>query len=280
MGIDIVSEDDLYTYNDWRNNMKLRIRKISLIIAVAMIVTFVLSENAFASENNVDSKYEELYNLYRDDVEFQRMKEAYGEDYVQDYIQNIAQREMTESMSRGGGGNLCYQSVKNIMQKKDYNCGTTTVLQTLYGMYAQNNVSGATDAAKIATLDAEYTVDAQGFTYVHQVVSALNKYQSGTTYKWLAASNISSISTFEDYIATSLTYGRPVILHAKTKYLSYYNGKNLGHYINLTEINRTTDLVQLVDCNYNTSYYGVHMSIPLSEAYNCIKSESGRYLIY
>jgi len=280
LGIDIVSEEGLYTYNDWRNNMKLRIRKISLIIAVAMIVTFVLPENAFASENNVDSKYEELYNLYKDDVEFQRMQEEYGEEYVQDYIQKIAQREMTESMSRGGGGNLCYQYVKNIKQTNSYNCGPTTVLQTLYGLYAAGNVSGSTDEEKIATLSKACETNSKDGTLVGEVVRALNRYQSGTTYKFLAASNISSIYVLEDYVATSLTYGRPVILHAKTKYLSYYNGKNSGHYINLNEINRTTDLVQLVDCNYNDAYYGVHMSVPLSEVYDCLKKESGRYLIY
>lgn len=274
-----MSEDSLYTYNDW-NNMKLRIRKISLIIAVAMIATLVLPANAVASENNVDSKYEELYNLYKDDIEFQRMQEAYGEEYAQEYIQKIAQREVTESMSRGGGGNYCYQYVKNIKQTKTYNCGTTTVLQTLYGLYAEDNVVGSTDAAKIATLDTEYNVDSQGSLYVYQVVNALNKYDSGTTYRYLAASNISTESLFEDYIATSLTYGRPIILHARTGYLTYYGGKNTGHYLNLNELNRTNELVQIVDCNYNTAYYGIHMSVPLSEAYNCIKVESGRYLIY
>lgn len=36
---------------------------------------------------------------------------------------------------------------------------------------------------------------------------------------------------------------------------------------------------KLVDGNYNSSYYGIHNNVAISEAYNSINKESGRYLI-
>ena len=71
-----------------------------------------------------------------------------------------------------------------------------------------------------------------------------------------------------------------MVLHARTKYLSYYKGKNSGHYLSLDYVNRTSDMVRIVDCNYNSTYYGIHRDIPLLEAYNTIHEESDRYLIY
>ena len=84
--------------------------------------------------------------------------------------------------------------------------------------------------------------------------------------------------SFEDKIAASLTNCRPVILHAKTKPISYYKGHQSGHYISLDYVNRQTDMVQLVDCNWNDEYFGVH-SVTLKEAYDSVHEESGRYLI-
>ena len=142
------------------------------------------------------------------------------------------------------------------------------------------NVVANTDSAKIATLDAEYNVDSQGSMYVYQVRDALNKYNTGNqTYIYKQGSSM-TLTGFEEAIANSLTYCKPVVLHARTEYLSYYGGKKSGHYISVDYINRTTDKVRLVDCNYNASYYGVHSNVSLSEAYNCISAVSGRYLIY
>ncbi|MCI5620496.1 MAG: hypothetical protein MR355_02865 [Lachnospiraceae bacterium] len=85
--------------------------------------------------------------------------------------------------------------------------------------------------------------------------------------------------TFENNIANSLTNSRPIVLHARTEYLTYYGGKSSGHYLSLDYVNRTSDLVRIVDCNYNGTYYGIHTNVSLSEAYAAI-SASGRYYIY
>lgn len=249
-------------------------RMVTGLIAMVLLVG-ICSNKAYATNS-----FDEVWDEYYEDEQFQMMLEDYGEEYAVEFINNVIANRSSVSVSRGGGGNECYQYVTNIMQTKTYNCGSTTVLQSLYGMGAQGNLSGSTDAAKIETLDTQYNVDSQGSLYVYQVVDALNTYKpSGIgSYVYQTGSSVSQ-DTFESNIATSLTYCRPIVLHAKTEYLTYYGGKSSGHYLSLDYINRTTDLVRIVDCNYNSAYYGIHTSVPLSEAYASI-SASGRYYIY
>lgn len=254
----------------------MRRRLISILNAVVILVNINVLP-VMAAEVN-DSEKEEVYQEYKSDEQYQMMEAEYGEAYADAFLDDVV-RSRNAIMTRGGGGNECYQYVTNIMQTKTYNCGSTTTLQTLYGLNSASAVTGSTNTDKISTLDKEYNVDSQGNMMVYQVVNALNKYNKGNqTYIYAEATNM-TIAQFENNIANSLTGCKPVILHAKTNYLSYYGGKSSGHYISLDYVNRTTDKVRLVDCNYNSSYYGVHQ-VPLSEAYNSIHAESGRYLIY
>lgn len=251
-------------------------------VVLYLALSLVISPEIFkAEENAFESMYENVYNEYKEDSEFQRMLDAYGEEYAQQYIEDVVETMLYESKVRGGGGNICYEYVKNIKQTKTYNCGSTTTLQTLYGLNSASNVKGSTDAAKIATLDAEYNVDAQGSMYVYQIVNALNKYTNlNSTYRYKVGTSFVSEYDLLCTIANSLTYCRPTILHARTKYISYYEGKATGHYLSVDYANRTTRQVRIVDCNYNSAYYGIHNNIPISEVYKSIAAESGRYLIY
>ncbi|MBQ8519620.1 MAG: C39 family peptidase [Agathobacter sp.] len=139
--------------------------------------------------------------------------------------------------------------------------------------------AGDTDEKKIETLEVECGTNSVDGTYVYQMVNALNKYNIyGRVYQSKLGSSFSSIYSFKDCIATSLTCGKPVVLHARTQYLDYYNGKSYGHYLSLDVYDRRTDDVRIVDCNYMEEYYGIH-TVSVEEAYNCI-SASGRYLIY
>lgn len=179
---------------------------------------------------------------------------------------------------KGGGGSLCYQSVKNIKQTTSFNCGPTTVLQTLYGLGSASAVDGSTDEAKIATLQREYNVGSDGM-YVSNVVAALNKYNKGNqTYSSRLGSGL-SLEGFANNIAASLTSGKPVVLHARTQYLDYYNKHDYKHYLSLDYFDRSTNTVRIVDCNNNNEYYGAHYCT-LQEAYETINKISGRYLIY
>lgn len=227
-------------------------------------------------------EYDKLLEEYEKDEQFQMMVKEYGEDYAKEFIGDVIakRKEITPKKGRDGGGNICYKYVKNIKQTKKYNCGSTTVLQTLYGMNRQGAVSGTSDSAKIGTLDAKYNVDGQGSMYVYQVRDALNTFKSPGVgnYVYQLGSSVTQ-ATFEQNIATALTNAHPIILHAKTEYFSYYGGKSSGHYLSLDYVNRTSDYVRIVDCNYNNAYYGVHTNVPLSQAYKAV-SASGRYYIY
>lgn len=69
------------------------------------------------------------------------------------------------------------------------------------------------------------------------------------------------------------------ILHAKTQYLPYYDGHDSGHYIAVSEVDKTNGIVRLSDCNCNNDYYGVHV-VSVGAAYEAIFQKSQRYLIY
>lgn len=65
----------------------------------------------------------------------------YGREYARKFLQDVLDTRR-EEMLRGGGGNVCYQYVKNIQQSSDHNCGSASVLQTLYGLGKEANVPG------------------------------------------------------------------------------------------------------------------------------------------
>lgn len=237
---------------------------------------------ACAMEIQVDQKLERVYGQYKNDAQFNYMLNDYGVEYSVNFLKDVQENELSMEQMRAGGGNNCYQHVTNIKQTKTYNCGSTTVLQTLYGLNSAGNLKpkNGSNKEKIETLDKEYNVDSQGSIYVYQVRDALNKYKSqGTNYTYVEGASISQ-TQFEGKIANSLTSGKPVVLHAKTKYFAYYKGKNTGHYLSLDEIDRSAKKVRIVDCNYKDSYYGIHRDIPIKEAYNAVAAENGRYLIY
>lgn len=255
--------------------------KLFGVLMMLVLGTCVIPVKA-AESAEVENELQKIYEDYAEDAQFQMMKSEYGEEYAQKYILDVAQWKQMGSLLRGGSGNICYQYVTNVMQTKTYNCGMTTVLQTLYGLNSADQVSGTTTTDKLNTLDSEYNVDGQGQTYVYQVRDALNKYsKSSANYPYIyeEATNM-TLNEFEANIAKSLMYGKPVVLHAKTGQFSYYGGKDTGHYLSLDYVNRTNDVVRIVDCNYNTAYYGIHNNVSLQEAYNSIHATAGRYLIY
>ncbi len=259
---------------------------LSLTLALSIITS--MGTTAFASEKNFenlikDTEYETIYqDNYANDIEFQKMIEDYGVDYAIDFLDDVIQlNEMPNNMksTKAGGGDFCYQYVQNVRQSKAYNCGSATVLQTLYGLNSASAVSGTTNAQKMQTIDSVYRVDEQGSLMVYQLTDALNSYNyANRNYRFALGSGM-NLYNFENNVAYSLTSGKPVVLHAKTGYLDYYGGVSTGHYLSLDSINRKDKTVRIVDCNYKDGLYGVHY-VPLQEAYNSINSESGRYLIY
>lgn len=244
------------------------------------IMFLLLTQTICAEAKDVSYKdsviYRKIVSLYEKDEQFIMMKQMYGDEYADRFLKNAYFKKL-EEQEKGGGGNYCYANVKNIRQTNWYNCGPTTVLQTLYGIDSAQYVGGYTDPEKINTIESEYGVNSSGMM-VYQIADALNKYSSGYgTYTYILGSNITE-EEFIVKVSNSLTHGRPVILHAKTGYLDYYS-LNTGHYINVEYIDRTSGTVGLVDCNYDSQYYGRH-SVSIYDAYRAISAENGRYLIY
>jgi hypothetical protein len=260
---------------------KMKKRILAMVIVTCCVFTTDLNAHAASSKigENIDlQKFKAIQEEYSDQKEFLEMKDEYGSEYANDFLMDVYNARFGESpkILRGGGGNECYQFVKNIKQSKKYNCGSAAVLQTLYGRGKASSVSGSSDSAKMQTLDTLYDVDKDRSMYVYRAVNALNKY-SGASYVYEEGSKMTK-GQFEDRIANSLMQWKPVVLHAKTGRLSYYKNKDVGHYISLDYVNRTTQTVRLADPNYDNSYFGIHY-VPLKEAYESISCNSVRYLI-
>lgn len=177
----------------------------------------------------------------------------------------------------GNNGQCLSTNVKLIQQTTTKNCGPTAVLQVLYGMSRQGAVAGSTDTEKIRTLMKDCNTDDSG-TYIGNLVSCLNKYSTAASYRYTEGRTMTQ-AEFQAKLETSLCYNIAPILHAKTKELPYYGGHDSGHYIAVSEVNKTTGTVRLSDCNWNNQYFGVH-TVSVEKAYQSIAAESWRYLIY
>ncbi|MDE5746274.1 MAG: C39 family peptidase [Acetatifactor sp.] len=177
----------------------------------------------------------------------------------------------------GNNGQCLSTNVKLIQQTTDKNCGPTAALQVLYGMSRQGAVSGTTDAEKINTLMGDCKTDSSG-TYVGNLVSCLNKYSINASYRCTEGRTMTQAQV-QEKLETSLCYNIAPILHAKTQYLPYYGGHSSGHYIAVSEVDRTTGKVRLSDCNWSNKYFGVHVE-SIEKVYQSIAAESDRYLIY
>lgn len=250
-------------------------KKVMRLVKVLCVIAVFCNGITVEAAEDLTLEQKAIYQEYKEDVEFKKMVEKYGDKYIKEYIDDVISARIVEKR-RGGGGNICYQYVSNIKQINGHTCGPTTVLQTLYGLGCASKVSGSNDNEKINTLAAECGTNEEG-TFVGEIQRALSKY-SDRKYVYNLGSEM-TMNSFEDKIAASLTNCKPVVLHARTKYFDYYGGKNSGHYISLDYVDRTKDTVRVVDCNNNDKYFGIHY-VTLEEAYNSIHVENDRYLIW
>ena len=181
--------------------------------------------------------------------------------------------------SRVADGNMYYaEGVPEYRQSRTNSCGAASALQVIVQQGGADGIGGTTYTEKEETLMEEGLLDQNGSVYVYLVRDLINKYISGNTYAYINATNL-SYSNFYTLVMTSLTNDCPIILHAMTQYIGYYNSNVWGHYIVGTHLFSLTDQLVVNDCNYQDAYTGVH-TISMTEAYNSIHSTSGRYLIY
>lgn len=250
-------------------------KKFLSYVLCVVFLTFAGNRLIFASDRGDIDAIKEKY--YSTDKQFLLMQAELGNDYASRFLSAELSKYL-ETLEKGGGGNHFYAYPKNIRQTNHYNCGPTTVLQTLYGLNGEENVPGSSDSAKINYIENEYDVNSHNGMLVYRVAQAVNKYsRSNYNYTYVEGSRLSK-SEFIQRVANSLIKDKPVILHARTGYLGYYD-YDTGHYISLSSLDKQNGKIGLVDCHYNNRYYGLHY-VPISEAYDSISKQSGRYLIY
>ncbi|QIB70305.1 hypothetical protein Ami103574_13835 [Aminipila butyrica] len=207
-----------------------------------------------------------------------------AEEMIQTIIDNRINREknlVNKDLSNSIGINSLAAntsskwSVSNpviFKQSKTWNCGPASALIAIAGW--NGYVKGSTNAKKMATLETAMGSNSSDGTMVYKMVDVLNTYTSGYAYK--KGSRLDSWD-FMVSIEDSVAKDKAPILHAKTKYLDYYNGHNTGHYIAIVADDSKYTTVTLHDTNRDDAYYGAH-EVPMSQAHDAV-SATERYLI-
>lgn len=175
-----------------------------------------------------------------------------------------------------------------IMQKETYYCGATSALQAIYGFGKEDMVAGSTKDDKQDTLATNMEMTTAG-ALVYKIANELNRYIDDNNYSYINGTNIGSLDNFKSLVSNSLFNDRPVILHALTDSLDYYEGNRYRHYI-VVDTYYATEMasgpegfMRLRDCNYISDYYGTHQ-VDAAQVYGSInrldENNNPRYLIY
>ena len=277
-------------------------RILATIISIGLVITSVgVVANAANSSSISNSETEIRKSViaeYQNDPEFIRMKNA-NPTLAQEYINTIVAQKIKNNSkisinTTTNGGSLMYCYVTNVTQSTTTNCSAATLLQTMYALNktsnntsAASNIYGSTPEIKQATLYNLTTAKNKGARvdsivgtplYVWEIQTYLNNQLTTNKYDYKLGSSYTLLN-FKAKIAYSLQVNRPVLLHAMTGPLDYYNGTNLNHYLSLDEYNAISNTVRIVDCNYNSSYLGAHSNVSAEQAWRSVHDTAGRYFI-
>lgn len=251
-------------------------KRIFLLLLVCIIVIGPIHKIEAKENDYKQQRFDEILNEYKKDPMFMKeLRESPNTAYQM--INDLVNDEFEILPNSGSYGEAsCY--VPAIMQAEDWWCGYATTLQTIYGLGKEGTVNGRTDKEKQSTI-ANDMGHPQSSAVVHEIRDYLNKKVSANTYKYAAVKNLGWTElAFSNAVAGSLMRDRPVILHALTGELGYYNGKNIKHYLSVDYINNYTNKVRIKDCNYDMNYFGSH-TVPTHEAFGAVNL-AGRYIIY
>lgn len=274
--------------------MRKKFRKITAVILTAAMA-FSVATPVFAEDENItiDPQYiVEAQALLENDPEFIKDVTENGSAHGEEMIESLAyslqrnattsQNELKQMLAAKKNARVDRVHAPIIAQYNSYSCGPCSALQALYVNQTEDLVSGTTDVAKQQTLASEMGTASGVGTYVYRLVDTINDYvdvsSPKTGYKYLVGSSM-ELSTFAANVSWSLIYDAPAILHCKTEYLSYYNGKSSGHYICVSDIAYDDSTIELADCNWTSAYRG-YFTISTTEAYNSIHIPADRYLIF
>jgi hypothetical protein len=165
-------------------------------------------------------------------------------------------------------------SVSFHKQEKSNYCGPASSLQLLDYLWAtpEQDVLAADWNPQKGTHGMN-TIKNNGTT-TPDMVRTIN-YFSGTN--WWVASTVSDSTDFWVYLVVDINSDHPANMLVDTKYLSYYQGKSLNHFVTLAGYwtDGTTKKVDIVDPNYMT-YGGIHNGESFTNAFNALNAQNWR----
>lgn len=251
-------------------------KKILSFISICLIL---LNFTSFAESTN---EYNNIYKATLSEyLRYDMFKEHLKSDKesAMEMIDQITKNRINDSGIKMRSGSMGEAFVSNVQvcpqRDQSYTCGYATTLQTMYGLNLEGTITGNTKHEKELTIEramGNYGSSA----IVYKIRNYLNAAAGASSYQYYEGSTLSE-SGFANKVAYSLMVNKPVILHAKTGSLNYYNGKNIGHYLSISYINQYTNTVKIVDCNNDTGLGGEHY-VPISQAFNTVNI-AGRYVI-
>ncbi|MBQ6230681.1 MAG: hypothetical protein IJJ74_06145 [Eubacterium sp.] len=276
--------------------MRRIIKNVKLCGAIIAMLLIVMSEKAvvFADESEPTEEeldmFQKILDYYESDPEFEKMYEnnpdrAY--EYIWKLVYDKLQNDNANSLRYTNSyGTVAYCTVPVKTQSTNSNCSAATLLQTMYGLGKQGNIYGTIDAAKMSTLYNYYNdptapgARQQGglndSLLAYEIADYLDNQITIRLYSYYQGANM-LYSTFKNKVWDSLVYNRPVLLHAVTDTLPYYNGNTYYHYLSVDYYDKSADTMRIKDCHYDSTYGGSHI-VTTYQAYGTIHRQ-GRYLI-
>ena len=257
-------------------------RKKTISLICALTLCFTLSSPALAF--NIEEKTPELTaDSIRDAYSNSEQFQAHLRDDPAGAMQtlnHVIDRLLTPSaspMQTTPEDDYAWVDTVLVKQLNSISCGPACGYMAIYGAGEASSIPGSSTTAKLQNLASEMGTASGVGTYVYRVANTLNDYISTYQYDYFSG-DVLSESNFRLYAYNSLAHDRAPILHARTEYLSYYNGHATGHYITVADFDYDTMTMELYDPNNNSRYYGIH-TVDWQEAYDCFTIPSGRYVI-
>lgn len=260
---------------------------VSLANATVDMVLDTLEQEyrSLYAENGTSALVSDLINCYRDDPVFKEHFLADPMDAISMVIHVVESAiDTDDAIQPMWTDGLIYSAdgVPSYKQSQSNSCGAASALQVIIQQGGGDNVSGTTNTAKEKTLIGKTALNSNGSVLVIEVRDLINKHTNRNEYAYIRCLNLSE-TDFRRLVLNSLSKDCPIILHANTRYLGYYNSVSLGHYIVGTTFYSATDQFAVNDCNYDDAYTGIRMTT-MTEVWNSVHNPnsngSSRYLIY
>lgn len=172
----------------------------------------------------------------------------------------------------------------SIVQETNTWCGVASTLMALTGIENYNRSLLKSGYVRPTQKQiANNVVNKENTAVVYKIVNYLNSMLIGNKYTsfYYSKYSLPSAKELTDKIKLSLAANRPVILQCKPyKAFNYYNGASYdnAHYVVIDEYDAVSDVFNVVDPTYLSSYQGRHRDVTAEEILKSISNVEG-YII-